>query len=42
MINVTPTAATKITELLVEENKIERRAAGVRPGRRLLRASSTA
>ena len=38
MINVTPAAAYEITELLIEENKIERRAPRVRPGRRLLRA----
>ena len=36
MINVTPAAATKITELLVEENKMAGGPEGVRPGGRLL------
>ena len=36
MINVTPTAATKISELLTEEDKVEQRPARVRAGRRLL------
>ena len=35
MINVTPTAATKITELLIEENKTDARPARVRAGRRV-------
>ncbi len=36
MINVTPAAASKITELLVEENKLSCRSESVRPGGRLL------